>query len=89
MPAIYSTKKEFISVIRRLASVNESDIVSFVTKKGWPLASCTFCDSVEDLKRQKMAKLLVELSKTIPDIKNSIFASLKNVYKQGLLDLEL
>jgi tRNA 2-thiocytidine biosynthesis protein TtcA len=87
-PKLYSKDHRNI-VIRPLAYVAEKDIVTL--SKIWeiPIMPCNLCGSQEGLKRERMTKLLDDLEKEIPDIRNSIGHAMGNVELSHMLDREL
>lgn len=78
-------------VIRPLIYVLEDDIREYTKHMQFPVVCCQcplMCgESVHgDFKRKRIKNLLTELQKEIPDIKQSLLASLKNVNTTHLLD---
>lgn len=81
-------------VIRPLIYVDENDIRQFTKAKEFPIVCCQcplMCgESVHgDYKRRRVKQLIAGLQKEIPEIKNSLLASLKNVHTTHLLDKDL
>jgi tRNA 2-thiocytidine biosynthesis protein TtcA len=87
-PKLYSKDHRNI-VIRPLAFVAEKDIVELANTFKFPIIPCNLCGSQEGLKRERMTKLLDELEKETPDIRNSIAHALANVEVSHLLDKTL
>lgn len=81
-------------VIRPLVYVHEKDIVAYSKEKQFPIVCCQcplMCGETVhgDYKRREIKKLLTQLEETIPNIKNSLMASLGNVHPSHLLDKKI
>jgi tRNA 2-thiocytidine biosynthesis protein TtcA len=78
------------TVIRPLVYVAEKDIIRFSRESALPVVCCCcpVCGSA-DLQRKRMKKLLNELEKEIPHIRNSMLKALSNVQPRHLLDRRL
>lgn len=87
-PKLYSKDHRNI-VIRPFAFVAEKDIIELANTFKFPIIPCNLCGSQEGLKRERMTKLLDELEKETPDIRNSIAHALSNVEVSHLLDKNL
>ncbi|MDA8413189.1 MAG: tRNA 2-thiocytidine(32) synthetase TtcA [Desulfobacteraceae bacterium] len=76
-----------ITVIRPLVYVLEQDIIDFSRQAHLPVVCCRcpVCGSA-DLQRKRMKRLLSELQKDIPHVKNSLLKALSNVHPRHLLD---
>ena len=76
-----------LTLIRPLVYVEESDIIEYSRLIGYPLVccSCPVAGGV-DQKRQRMKRLICELSAEIPQIRNSMVAALGNVRPSHLFD---
>ncbi len=77
------------TVIRPLAYCFEKDIAKYAEEKKFPIIPCNLCGSQPNLKRARMKKLIEELSKEIPFIRNSMMTALSNVTGSHLLDTDL
>jgi tRNA 2-thiocytidine biosynthesis protein TtcA len=82
------------TVIRPLVYVNEKDIVSYTKYKNFPVVCCACplaCGNNEftEHKRRFVKNLITDLEKTIPQIKNSLLASLGNIKPSHMLDTKL
>lgn len=80
-------------VIRPLIYVLEDEIRMYAQEKKFPIVCCQcplMCGETVhgDYKRRRIKNLIRDLEKEIPDIRNSLLASLKNINPSHLLDLE-
>jgi len=76
-------------VIRPLAFAAEADIAAFAESARFPIIPCDLCGSQENLQRKRVKRLLDELAKDHPAVRNSLFAAMKNVMPEHLLDARL
>ncbi len=78
------------TVIRPLVYVEESDIIKLARQNAFPIicCCCPVCGLV-DQKRQKMKRLISELSKENRYLKRSMIRALSNVRPRHLLDREM
>lgn len=86
------SEDEKITVIRPLMSVSEKEIIQYAEALKFPIVCCQcplMCGEASHLdhRRRKMKDLLKQLEKDIPEIKNSILASLGRVQVSHLMDL--
>ena len=86
MPPIYTTDDGRFDVIRPLIECAESDIADYASLREFPILPCNLCGSQAGLQRVKMAELLVDLEQKIPNVREVMLASLKNVRPTHLLD---
>lgn len=80
------------TVIRPLATCEEADLMRYAWLKGFPIVpcGCPLCACSVEESRRKQAKVLIEqLRESIPAVKASMLAALKNVHGSHLLDLRL
>ena len=85
MPGRYTTNDGRFEVIRPLIFVAEDDIRSYAELREFPIIPCNLCGSIQG-RRKFIGQLLDELEATIPDVRNSILAAMKNVRSSHLLD---
>ena len=89
MPAQYTTDDGQHRVIRPLIECAEADIARFAALEAFPLLPCTLCGSQPDLKRDAMNRLLGDLERLNPHVRESMLGALSNVRPTHLLDAEV
>ena len=89
MPAMYTTNDGRFRVIRPLIECAESEIVDHAREAGYPILPCNLCGSQEDLRRERVARLLTDLEAEIPNLRSVMLAALRNVRPTHLLDREV
>ena len=89
MPAIYTTNDGRFRVIRPLIECAEREIAAHARAAGYPIIPCNLCGSQENLKRERVARLLDELEREQPAVRQVMLAALKNVRPSHLLDAEV
>jgi len=89
MPPKLRSDDDRITVIRPLATCDEREIIEFSNLEGFPIVPCMLCGRGKNLKRDRVAQLVTELEREIPDIRRSIVAALGNVRPSHLLDTNL
>ncbi len=77
------------TVIRPLVYVAETDILQLSRRRDFPIVHCS-CPGLaaSDPNRQRMKRLIGELERDIPQIRNSLLAALGNVRLRHLLGRE-
>jgi tRNA 2-thiocytidine biosynthesis protein TtcA len=89
LPAIYTTNDGRFRVIRPLVACAESDIVVHARAAAYPILPCNLCGSQSDLKRAEVERLLADLERRIPNVRQVMLAALGNVRPTHLLDREV
>jgi len=89
-PWLLNDEKDLI-VIRPLAYVWEKTIIEFAANMQFPIVSCNcpYESGLTDSRREYVKNLLNDLSKTVPDVKEHVLASLTRVRPSHLLDRDL
>lgn len=74
------------TVIRPLVYVEEKDLAAFARRNSFPVVCCACPERGSfDLNRQRMKRLIAELSRDIPNIRSSMIKALANVQPRYLL----
>jgi tRNA 2-thiocytidine biosynthesis protein TtcA len=89
MPARYTTDDGRFVVIRPLIESPEAEIADYAAARGFPILPCNLCGSQDGLRRDQMRELLADLESRIPDVRNVMLQSLRNVRPSHLLDEDL
>jgi tRNA 2-thiocytidine biosynthesis protein TtcA len=77
------------TVIRPLAYCSEEDIRTLSNECSFPIIPCDLCGSQENLKRQKVKRLIDQLNQENPHVRGNMFNALRNVRPGQLLDPKL
>jgi len=77
------------TVIRPLCLTPEEDIAAFAESAGFPIIPCDLCGSQENLQRKRVKRLLAELEREHPGVRDSLLAAMGNVMPAHLLDARL
>ena len=89
MPATYRSNDGRFEVIRPLIACAEDEIAAWAAHAGYPILPCNLCGSQENLKRDAVAALLLDLERQIPNVRSVMMAALANVRPTHLLDREV
>lgn len=89
MPAVYTTDDGRFKVMRPLIECGEEKIAEFSMLRGFPILPCNLCGSQSGLQRDRMAELLNTLQADIPNVREVMLASLRNVVPTHFLDRSL
>lgn len=76
-------------LVRPMAYVAESDLEQLAKDWEIPIIPCNLCGSQDGLRRKRIKKLLIDLEKEIPMIRNSMLAAISNVQESQLLDSKI
>ena len=77
------------TIIRPLAYCQEKDVAAYAEEKGFPIIPCNLCGSQPNLKRARVKRLVNDLEKEVPFIRQTMLTALSNVTGSHLLDTEL
>lgn len=78
------------TVIRPLVYVTEAQIIDYARLRGFPVVCCRCPACGEaDMQRKRMKRLIADLERDIPHIRQSILRALSNVQPRHLLDRQL
>jgi len=89
MPPILKSDDGRNTVIRPLAYAPEKDIAAYAELRRFPIIPCDLCGTQENLQRARMKKLMEELGKEIPNVRQSVLNAMGNVRPSHLLDKSL
>jgi tRNA 2-thiocytidine biosynthesis protein TtcA len=80
MPPLLHSEDARNTVIRPLAYCWESDIERFAAIRNFPVIPCTVCGMQEDLQRKRVGRLIDDLEKEMPSIRNSILSAVGKIH---------
>ena len=89
MPPKLLTDDKRNIVIRPLAYCQERDIIGYAQEKGFPIIPCNLCGSQENLVRQRVKRLIEELSQENPKVPSNMLHALNSVKLSQLMDRNL
>ncbi len=72
-------------VIRPLCYSAEQDIAEYARLMAFPILPCDLCGSQDNLKRQRVKRLIAELHAENPNVRGNLFAALGNVRASHLM----
>jgi len=86
MPAILKSSDGRNTVIRPLAYCWEKDISEYARQRQFPIIPCSLCGSQEHQKRRRMRRLIDDLQRENPRVRESMLAALGRVTPSHLMD---
>ena len=89
MPPILKSDDGRNTIIRPLAYCQESEIVAYSEEQKFPIIPCNLCGSQPNLKRARVKRLINELERETPYIRQTMMTALTNVTGSHLLDNKL
>jgi tRNA 2-thiocytidine biosynthesis protein TtcA len=89
MPPILRNDAGNNTIIRPLAYCQEKEIVAYAEEQKFPIIPCNLCGSQPNLKRARVKRLIDELEKETPFIRQTMLTAMTNVTGSHLLDNKL
>ena len=89
MPPILRSDDGRNTIIRPLAYCQEAEIQKYSDEQQFPIIPCNLCGSQPNLKRARIKRLINELEKETPFIRQTMMTGLTNVTGSHLLDNKL
>ncbi len=89
MPPILRSDDGRNTIIRPLAYCQEAEIVKYAEEQQFPIIPCNLCGAQPNLKRARIKRLITELERETPYIRQTMMTALTNVTGSHLLDNKL
>lgn len=89
MPPKLLTDSQKQMVIRPLAYCQEADIRAYAREQAFPIIPCNLCGSQSNLMRQRVKKMLAELTEHNPKVPSNLLHALQSVQPSQLMDKKL
>jgi tRNA 2-thiocytidine biosynthesis protein TtcA len=89
MPPILKSDDGRNTLIRPLAYCQEKEIAAYAEEQKFPIIPCNLCGSQPNLKRARVKRLVNELERETPYIRQTMMTALTNVTGSHLLDNKL
>lgn len=89
MPPILKSDDGRNTLIRPLAYCQEAEIARYAEEQQFPIIPCNLCGSQPNLKRARVKRLINEIEKETPFIRQTMMTALTNVTGSHLLDNKL
>lgn len=89
MPPILRNDAGNNTIIRPLAYAQEKEIAAYAEEQKFPIIPCNLCGSQPNLKRARVKRLVDELEKETPFIRQTMLTAMTNVTGSHLLDNKL
>ncbi len=87
MPPVLRSNDGRNTVIRPMAYCWESDIEAFAALQNFPVIPCNLCGQQKNLRRRRMRRLLDDLQKEIPHVRNSVLAALGKLHRPACIEV--
>lgn len=86
MPPKYTTNEGDLEVIRPMIEIPEGDLRALAGELRFPIVPCCLCSNQEAHRRSFVSRLLRDLEREHPDIKDVMLGALKNIRPTHLFD---